>query len=227
MTAPYQLTLTALPDVPLVHPGDDLSALVRAGLQACGIALQSGDVLVVAQKVVSKSEGRLVCLNDVVASPQAISLAQDVGKDPRLVEVVLGESSEVLRSHSGVLVVEHRLGFVSANAGVDHSNVAGEPGREDEPWVLLLPQDPDASARRLGQTLEAATGAEVGVLIIDSHGRAWRMGTVGVAIGVFHFPALLDLRGRPDLFRRAAKDHPSWFGRRTGRGGIGADGSGR
>ena len=98
------------------------------------------------------------------------------------------------------LVVEHRLGFVSANAGVDHSNVSGEPGRQHEPWVLLLPENPDQSARRIGEGLQSATGAEIGVLIIDSHGRAWRMGTQGVAIGVFRFPALLDLRGRPDLF---------------------------
>jgi coenzyme F420-0:L-glutamate ligase/coenzyme F420-1:gamma-L-glutamate ligase len=200
VTAPHQLILTALPDVPLVQPGDDLAALVLDGLRAGGMTLQSGDVLVVAQKVVSKAEGRLVCLNDVVPSPPALNLAEEVGKDPRLVEVILGESSEVVRSRPGLLVVEHRLGFVSANAGVDHSNVAGEPGREGEPWVLLLPEDPDASARHLGEALEAATAAVVGVLIIDSHGRAWRMGTVGVAIGVFQFPALLDLRGHPDLF---------------------------
>jgi len=205
VTAPHQLTLTALPDVPLVQPGDDLANLVQTALEAGGISLQSGDVLVVAQKVVSKAEGRLVCLNDVRPSSRAVALGNDIGKDPRLVEVILGESSEIVRSRPGLLVVEHRLGFVSANAGVDHSNVAAEPGREAEPWVLLLPVDPDASARRLGEALEESTGAEIAVLIIDSHGRAWRMGTVGVAIGVFRFPALLDLRGRPDLFGEPLK----------------------
>jgi coenzyme F420-0:L-glutamate ligase/coenzyme F420-1:gamma-L-glutamate ligase len=191
--------------VPLVQPGDDLANLVQTALEAGGISLQSGDVLVVAQKVVSKAEGRLVCLNDVRPSSRAVALGNDIGKDPRLVEVILGESSEIVRSRPGLLVVEHRLGFVSANAGVDHSNVAAEPGREAEPWVLLLPVDPDASARRLGEALEESTGAEIAVLIIDSHGRAWRMGTVGVAIGVFRFPALLDLRGRPDLFGEPLK----------------------
>jgi coenzyme F420-0:L-glutamate ligase/coenzyme F420-1:gamma-L-glutamate ligase len=200
VSAPHQLTLTALPDVPLVHPGDDLAALTLSGLHACGTDLQDGDVLVVAQKVVSKAEGRLVCLSDVTPSERARTLAETIDKDPRLVEIILSESSEIVRTRPGLLVVEHRLGFVSANAGVDHSNVSGEPGREAEPWVLLLPENPDASARRLGLALKAVTGADVGVLVIDSHGRAWRMGTVGVAIGVFHFPALMDLRGRPDLF---------------------------
>jgi len=205
VTSPHQLTLTALPDVPLVQPGDDLATLVQTSLEAGGISLRSGDVLVVAQKVVSKAEGRLVCLNDVHPSSRAVELGSEIGKDPRLVEVILGESSEIVRSRPGLLVVEHRLGFVSANAGVDHSNVAAEPGRESEPWVLLLPVDPDASARRLGKALEESTGTEIAVLIIDSHGRAWRMGTVGVAIGVYHFPALLDLRGHPDLFGEPLK----------------------
>jgi coenzyme F420-0:L-glutamate ligase/coenzyme F420-1:gamma-L-glutamate ligase len=205
VTLPHQITLTALPGLPLVRPGDDLAALTMAGLEAAGVELQDGDVLVFAQKVVSKAEGRLVCLNDVTPSARAQALADEIGKDPRLVEVILGETSEVVRSRPGVMVVEHRLGFVSANAGVDHSNVAGESGRESEPWVLLLPVDPDASARRLGESFESATGAAVGVLVIDSHGRAWRMGTVGVAIGVFRFPALLDLRGRPDLFGEPLK----------------------
>ncbi len=200
MTAPLQLIFTALPGLPLVRPGDDLAGLAVTGLAAAGLELRDGDVLVVAQKVVSKAEGRLVCLNDVAASDRARALGERVGKDPRLVEVVLSESAEVVRAAPGVLIVQHRLGFVSANAGVDHSNVAGTAGRESEPWVLLLPTDPDASAHRLAEGLGRGAGAEIGVLIIDSHGRAWRMGTVGVAIGVYHFPGLLDLRGRPDLF---------------------------
>jgi coenzyme F420-0:L-glutamate ligase/coenzyme F420-1:gamma-L-glutamate ligase len=200
VSSALQLVFTALPGLPLVHPGDDLAELVQTGLDAANLRLADGDVLVVAQKVVSKAEGRLVCLNDVAVSDRARQLAGQVGKDPRLVEVILGESAEIVRSAPGVLVVEHRLGFVSANAGVDHSNVSGEPGREAEPWVLLLPTDPDASARRLGESLTRRSGVEIGVLVIDSHGRAWRMGTMGVAIGVYHFPALLDLRGHPDLF---------------------------
>lgn len=205
MTAAPKLVLTALPDVPLIQPGDDLAAIALQAMAAMELEFQSGDVLVVAQKVVSKAEGRLVCLSDIAPTARAHDLAVQVDKDPRLVQVILDESAEILRAAPGALIVQHRLGFVSANAGVDHSNVAGRPGREEEPWVLLLPTDPDASARKLGERLSLASGAEIAVLIIDSHGRAWRMGTVGVAIGVYHFPALLDLRGQPDLFGEPLK----------------------
>ncbi|HSB90536.1 MAG TPA: coenzyme F420-0:L-glutamate ligase, partial [Anaerolineales bacterium] len=160
---------------------------------------EDGDVLVVAQKVVSKAEGRRVNLAEVVPSARAVALAREGGKDPRVVEVVLRESRRVVRAQRGVLIVEHRLGFVCANAGVDHSNVAGEGSAGGE-WILLLPEDPDASARHLRQSLESWSGKRLAVLIIDSHGRPWRMGTVGVAIGVSGFPALVDLRGREDLF---------------------------
>jgi coenzyme F420-0:L-glutamate ligase/coenzyme F420-1:gamma-L-glutamate ligase len=189
-----QLCLTALPGLPLIGPGDDLPELILQALPRAGLTLADGDVLVLAQKVVSKAEGRQVDLAQVQPTAQALQLAEQTGKDPRLVQVILSESREVLRTRPGLIVVEHRLGFVCANAGVDHSNVEGE-GR-----VLMLPEDPDASARRLRERLERASRARLGVLIIDSHGRAWRTGTVGVAIGVAGFPALLDLRGRPDLF---------------------------
>ncbi len=194
MTTP--LTLTPLPGIPEVRPGDSLAALVQQGLAAAGLTLRDHDILVVAQKIVSKAEGRFVRLEDITPSPRARHLAQRTGKDPRLVELVLRESREVLRAVPGVLIVEHRLGFVCANAGIDRSNVPqqGKPGE----WVLLLPRDPDASAARLRAALEAATGARVGVLIIDSHGRAWRLGTVGTAIGLAGLPALVDLRGRTD-----------------------------
>ena len=192
------MTLTALPGLPLVRPGDDLAGLIQAGLQAAGLGLENGDVLVVAQKVVSKVEGRTVNLAEVTPSDRARELARPGEKDPRVVEVILRESRRVVRAERGVLIVEHRLGFVCANAGVDHSNVSGE-GEAGE-WVLLLPEDPDGSARSLRQGLESWSGKLLGVLIIDSHGRAWRMGTVGVAIGVSGFPALVDLRGRPDLY---------------------------
>jgi coenzyme F420-0:L-glutamate ligase/coenzyme F420-1:gamma-L-glutamate ligase len=194
-----QLSLTALPGVPLVEPGDDLAALILTALQRTELTLVDGDVLIVAQKIVSKAEGRLVDLNTVDPSEAAIDLANQTQKDPRLVEVILGESKQVLRTRPGLIVVEHRLGFVCANAGVDHSNVQG-PGGVPGEWVLMLPLDPDRSAQRLCEALRSKTGTAIGILIIDSHGRAWRVGTVGVAIGVAGFPAVLDLRGHPDLF---------------------------
>jgi coenzyme F420-0:L-glutamate ligase/coenzyme F420-1:gamma-L-glutamate ligase len=192
------LTLTAPAGLPLVRAGDDLSGLILESLAAEGLSLGAGDILVLAQKIVSKSEGRRVDLNGVTPSPEALSLSRICDKDPRFVEVVLGESREVLRARPGLLVVEHRLGFVCANAGVDRSNV-GE-GREDGEWVLLLPEDPDESCRRIRVRLGQETGADVGVIINDSHGRAWRNGTVGAAIGVAGAPALVDLRGKMDLF---------------------------
>jgi coenzyme F420-0:L-glutamate ligase/coenzyme F420-1:gamma-L-glutamate ligase len=199
MTAAPQLTLTALPGLPLVQPGDDLAALILAGLERAGVALADGDVMAVAQKVVSKAEGRLVRLGDVTPSARAVELGLLTLKDPRFVEVVLSETTEVVRAAPNVLIVEHRLGFVCANAGVDRSNV-GPHGAGDDEVVLLLPADPDGACRALRERLRAATGAAVGVLINDSHGRAWRTGTVGVAIGAAGLPALHDMRGHPDLF---------------------------
>jgi len=194
ISAPVQMALTGLPGIPLVQPGDDLAGLISSALERAGITLATGDVLVVAQKVVSKAEGRQVELGQVTASERAAELAVQAQKDPRLIELILAESRRVLRVRPGLIIVEHRLGFVCANAGIDHSNVAGSD------TVLLLPEDPDRSAAELRSRLEASSGATLGVLIIDSHGRAWRMGTCGVAIGISGFPALLDLRGRPDLF---------------------------
>jgi len=191
------LVLTPLEGLPLVQPGDDLPALLQAALQRKQLVLTNGDIVVLAQKIVSKGEGRQIRLKDVKVTPRAKELAGEVQKDPRLVQLILDESRAILRSRPGLLIVEHRLGFVSANAGIDHSNVS-----ESEDEVLLLPQDPDASAERLRAALEAASGARLGVLVIDSHGRAWREGTVGVAIGVAGLPGVVDLRGRPDLFGR-------------------------
>jgi coenzyme F420-0:L-glutamate ligase / coenzyme F420-1:gamma-L-glutamate ligase len=193
------LTLTPLSSVPLVQPGDDLAKITLQALEQTGISLISGDILVFAQKIISKAEGRLVNLAKVQPSPEADALGEEVDKDARLVELILQESSSVLRKRPGTLVVEHRQGFVCANAGIDHSNVAGRGSAEEE-WVLLLPQDADASAQALRGQLEAASGQTLGVLIIDSHGRAWRTGTVGVTIGISGLPGLLDLRGQPDLF---------------------------
>jgi coenzyme F420-0:L-glutamate ligase/coenzyme F420-1:gamma-L-glutamate ligase len=193
------LSLTPLPGIPLVQPGDSLPDLILAGLERASLVLADGDILVLAQKIVSKAEGRLVNLATVTPSARALELAALTQKPPALVELNLQESREVLRLGPGTMIVEHRLGFVCANAGIDHSNVRGE-GTAGEDWVLLLPEDPDASAALIRRALEAASGARLGVLIIDSHGRAWRNGTVGVTIGLSGLPGLVDLRGQPDLF---------------------------
>lgn len=193
------LTLTPLPGIPLIQPGDNLAAIIRVSLQEAEIALRDGDILVFAQKIVSKAEGRLVDLSTVYPSTKAMVYAAETEKDPRLIELILRESNEVLRARPGLIIVEHRLGFVCANAGIDHSNVRGEGGNPDD-WVLLLPENPDASATALRTQLEAQAGTHLGVMIIDSHGRAWRNGTVGVCIGLSGLPGLEDLRGQKDLF---------------------------
>ncbi|HZB93619.1 MAG TPA: coenzyme F420-0:L-glutamate ligase [Stellaceae bacterium] len=196
------LTLTALEGLPTIAAGADLAALIAAAASRSGIGLRSGDVLVVAQKIVSKAEGRRVSLAAVTPSPRARELAPVVDKDPRLVELILQESAEVLRARPGVIIVVHRLGFVLANAGIDASNVESEAGDEA---VLLLPADPDRSAEALRRRLAVLTGAELGIVINDSFGRAWRLGTVGTAIGVAGLPALIDLRGTPDRTGRALR----------------------
>ncbi len=193
------LTLTPLPNIPLIQPGENLGEILLQAVQQAGLGFEDGDILVVAQKVVSKAERRLVDLNTVIPSAAAFSLAAASEKDPRLAELILQESRSVLRARPGTVIVEHRLGFVCANAGIDHSNVRGEGGQAED-WVLLLPCDPDASAANLRAYLEAASGVRLGVLIIDSHGRAWRLGTVGISIGMSGLPGLVDLRGEPDLF---------------------------
>jgi coenzyme F420-0:L-glutamate ligase/coenzyme F420-1:gamma-L-glutamate ligase len=194
------VTLTALPGIPLIEPGDDLAAILVAALKASAIALHDGDVLVVAQKIVSKAEGRYVDLRQVEPSPQAQELAQRLKKDPRHVEVILSESSEIVRQREGLLITEHRLGHVMANAGVDQSNIA-QPDRAER--VLLLPLDPDASCAQLKRALDAAFGARVAVVMNDSFGRPLRNGIVGVAVGAAGLPCLQDLVGAPDLFGRA------------------------
>jgi coenzyme F420-0:L-glutamate ligase/coenzyme F420-1:gamma-L-glutamate ligase len=193
-----RLEAIALPGMPLVQPGDDLAKLVQEALTRAGLALAEGDVLVVAQKIVSKAEGRLVRLETVRPSGEARRVAERAGKDPRLVEVILSESSEVLRVRDNLIIARHRLGMVMANAGVDHSNVAGETKGD----VLMLPEDPDASCARIGAALARDSGCHVGVIINDSVGRAWRRGQIGTAIGCWGLDALQDLRGRPDLFGR-------------------------
>lgn len=193
------LNLTPLNHFPLVKPGDDLANLIEEGLTQNGLTLEEGDILVLAQKIVSKAENRLVNLNAVQPSEKAIRYAALTGKDARLIEMILSESQEVLRTRENLIIVEHRLGFISANAGIDHSNVSGPWGNAED-WVLLLPVDPDQSAWKIRRLLEGKVGKRIGVLIIDSHGRAWRLGTVGVAIGFSGMPGLVDLRGKKDLF---------------------------
>ncbi|MGB9114950.1 coenzyme F420-0:L-glutamate ligase [Bradyrhizobium sp.] len=193
------ITYVAVPGLPLINPGADLAALVVDALKAEQLQLISGDIVVVAQKVISKAENRYVELKDVRPSEQARSLADQTGKDPRYIEVVLSESAEVVKHRRNILIVAHRLGFVMANAGIDQSNIEHADGEER---VLLLPRDPDRSAAALKVRFDAAFAADVGVIINDSFGRPWRNGVVGVALGVAGLPSLLDMIGAPDLFGR-------------------------
>jgi coenzyme F420-0:L-glutamate ligase/coenzyme F420-1:gamma-L-glutamate ligase len=191
------IELIGVPGIPLIESGDDLPQIVDDALECCGLVLQESDVLVVTSKIVSKAEDRWVDLDSVVPGEQALAVAGQCNKDPRLVAVILAESSAISRIGRDVLIVEHRLGFVCANAGVDQSNTRG--GGE---WLLLLPENPDASALALRERLSARFGVRIAVVISDSHGRPFRLGTVGVAIGSAGLPALWDLRGQPDLFGR-------------------------
>lgn len=198
LNAPKQTTsmsVIGLDGIPEVTAGDDVGALIAAALGRAGQRLSNGDVVVAAQKIVSKAEGRHVALADVTPSARALELAVETRKDPRLVELILSESSEVLRARPDLIIVRHRLGFVLANAGIDASNVTSDGSNER---VLLLPRDPDASAATIRASLEAASGARLAVVINDSIGRAWRNGTIGTAIGSSGLTALQDLRGRPD-----------------------------
>ncbi len=211
------LTLTPLSNIPLIRRDDNLADIFVSSLVDSNISIQDNDILVLAQKIVSKAEGRAVNLTTVTPSQRALELARATEKDARVVELILQESNEVLRTRVGVIIVEHRLGFVCANAGIDHSNVnshlppslsggrslktkrgEGQVVRED--WVLLLPENPDRSAENIRRQFEEKTSRKISVLIIDSHGRAWRNGTVGIAIGISGLPGLEDLRGQPDLF---------------------------
>lgn len=193
------MQMMALPGMPMVQPGDDLATQIAEGLERAGESLQNGDVLVLAQKIVSKANNRIFDLRDVTPSPEAEALALEVDKDPRQVQLVLDESVEVVGKVPGVLIVAHRLGIVMANAGIDASNVEQAGGSEN---VLLLPEDPDDDCRQIRQTLKQRHGVEVAVIINDSVGRAWRQGTMGLAIGSAGLPALWDLRGEPDLYGR-------------------------
>ena len=194
-----RLELFAIPDFPMVRDGDNLPALIADGLARAGLALRERDVVVLAQKIVSKAEGRSVDLATVVPTPEAEKLAKEVGKDPHIVQVVLSDSVKVVRSRPNLMIMQHRLGFVMANAGVDQSNVAPADGVHR---ALLLPLDPDGSAEAIRAELAGRFGVKLGVVISDSFGRPWRRGTAGVAIGCAGLPSFIDLRGQPDLFGR-------------------------
>lgn len=191
-----QLVLTTLPNIPLVQRGDDLLRIILQGLKDADITLEPHDVLVLASKIVSKAEGMVVRLEDVKPSDRAIEYAAATNKDAREVELVLQQTVQVVRWRKGLMLTRHRLGFVSANAGIDRSNV--QEGAAE--YVLLLPEDPDGTARRMRAGIADATGADVGVILADSHGRPYRLGTVGIAIGAAGLPAVEDWRGRADLF---------------------------
>jgi len=197
MDGSNDLLLTAVPGIPLIDIDCDVVELILVAMAEHDLALKTGDILVIAQKIVSKSEGRMVNLAEVEPGDQAYELARKTSKDPRLVELILSESTEVLRAIEELIIVAHRLGIVLANAGIDASNVAPSTTVEQ---VLLLPKDPDGSAREYRRRIKQQTGSSVGIIINDSVGRAWRLGTTSLAIGVAGVTALEDHRGKPDLF---------------------------
>jgi coenzyme F420-0:L-glutamate ligase / coenzyme F420-1:gamma-L-glutamate ligase len=202
MAVGRRLEYIALDGIPHVEPGDDLAALIGGALGRMKLKLSRGDVLVIAQKVVSKSEGRYVRLSEVQPTAAARELAAAVGKDPRFLEIVLSESDEIVKYRTNVVIAAHRLGFVMANAGIDQSNIEHRDGEER---VLLLPKDPDASALRLKSALDPTGELALGVIINDSFGRPWRNGVVGVALGAAGVPSLLSQVGVSDMFGRAMR----------------------
>lgn len=192
-----KLSLFTVPGIPLINRGDDLVALIGTALTGAGLKLADGDIVVIAQKLVSKAEGRTVALSSVKPSAEAIQLAAATDKEPEMVQLILDESRQILRHRPGVIIAEHKSGCVLANAGIDRSNV--EP---DSDRVLLLPADANQSAARLREGFAAMLNANVGVIIADSVGRAWRMGTTGMTLGCAGVEALANLRGRADMFGR-------------------------
>jgi len=195
------LSITPLAGIPMVRAGDDLAALILSALAAQKLALAPGDILVVAQKIVSKAEGRQVSLSSITPSTDAIQLAKETEKDPRLVELILRESTTVLRKKPGVLIVRQKLGIVGAQAGIDQSNI--EHGADEN--ALLLPEDPDRSARNIRDAIARRTGVRPGVIVSDSMNRPWRLGTIGGAIGSAGIQVLDDRRGKHDIYGREMK----------------------
>jgi coenzyme F420-0:L-glutamate ligase/coenzyme F420-1:gamma-L-glutamate ligase len=196
-----KLAILPVLNIPLIQEGDDLAALIADAVKRQGLQLEDGDVLVVAQKIISKAEGRLVSLAGVQPTEAAIQLAGEIDKDPRLVELILQESSEIVRKAPGVIIARHRLGYVTANAGIDQSNIDHADGEN----ALLLPLDPDQSARRVRKSLGRSSGKQLGVIVSDSANRPWRLGTLGFAIGSAGITVLDDRRMQTDLFGRELK----------------------
>jgi coenzyme F420-0:L-glutamate ligase/coenzyme F420-1:gamma-L-glutamate ligase len=198
-----KLEVFAIAGLPIVERGDDVPALVSRALAAAAFELRDGDVVAVTSKVLSRAEGRFVDLRSVKPSSRALELGAEIGKDPRVVELIVRESTRVSRKTRGALVVRHKLGFVCANAGIDASNARPKHAKDGEgEWVLLLPENPDASAAKIRAVLERESRAAIGVVVTDSFGRPFRIGTVGTAIGASGLPALADRRGEKDLFGR-------------------------
>jgi coenzyme F420-0:L-glutamate ligase/coenzyme F420-1:gamma-L-glutamate ligase len=191
------LSLKTVPDIPLIKPADDLAEIILTAIKDSEDQLNDGDIIVVAQKIVSKAENRIVDLGTVTPGPEALKFAKQADKDPRQVELILRESKDVVRCKNGVIIVEHRSGIVMANAGIDHSNVGAAKGKE---LVTLLPEDANLSAANLLTKLQHLTQKKLAVIINDSVGRAWRLGTVGIAIGCAGILPIKDLRGEKDLF---------------------------
>lgn len=196
-----ELSFCGLAGFPMVEPGDDLAQFIIDAIRDNKRQLQDGDVIVIAQKVVSKAENRYLDLRTIEPSERAIELSKKVQKDPRKVQAILNESNEVVRAVPGVLIVEQKNGFVQANAGIDQSNI-DVPGIDPEEICLLLPENSDESAAKIREKIRGASGREVGVIINDSLGRPWRVGTLGLAIGVSGFTALEDYIGGQDIYGR-------------------------
>lgn len=196
-----RVEMFALPGLPEVLPGDDLGALIVRAMAGCGEPWQAGDILVVAQKIVSKAEGRFRALSSIVPTHEALEIAARCGKDARKVQAILDESTDIVRVAAappdGIVIARHRMGWVCANAGIDESNLGPRQGQ-----LLLLPQDPDASARRIAEGIAAATGLRPGVVVSDTFGRPWRRGLVNIALGLSQVPAIHDWAGRADAYGR-------------------------
>ena len=179
--------------------GDNIAEIILYSIKKQEIHIEDGDILAVTSKIISKAEGRLVNLTEAIPSEKALEIGKKINRDPRLIELILSESKEIVRASEQAIIMEHKLGFICANAGIDHSNVQGKYGNKED-WYLLLPKAPDQSAERIRDYFKEKTEKDIGVIVIDSHSRPWRRGTVGVIIGTSQVPALVDLRGKSDLF---------------------------
>ncbi len=194
---PQSLSLSTIPRIPLIEPNDDLANIIFHALSSSGHKIENNDIIVVAQKIISKAEGRTVDLTTIKPSEKAIKLAEEINKDPRQIELVLSESNEIIAIKPGVIIVEHHSGVILANAGIDHSNVDNSDNKE---IVCLLPKDSNESARRLKKEIENLCDKQIGIIITDSIGRPWRKGTTGVALGSAGIETIRDLRGDKDMF---------------------------